>query len=545
METITTDVLVIGGGAAGLRAAIAAREAGTDVLLVSKTPVGYANCSAISNAGIAAAMGLRDPRDNPEAHVRDTIEGGRFINQRALVEALAERSPREIGEAQRLGIQFRTFEGAMFSSLTPGHSYPRAVSVAEGIGVGMTRPMREFALKIGVGFREGTLAYQLFQRDGRAVAALGVDKDGTPVLLQAKAIVLAGGGAGYAYARTNNPVAMTGDGYALAYRAGVSLIDMEFVQLYPTGLNEPGLPSVNVYYEGLVLRGGAVLRNSLGEDTLAKHGLLTDKQRTRDAMTRALSLEIAEGRGVQGGVVMDLGAVSADDLQRFARAIPKALASDATTTPKSFHVSPVVHYFMGGVKVNAQAETDLPGLFAGGEVAGGIHGANRLGGNALAETLVFGAIAGENAAQFALREPPITPMERDVQNGADRIEHVATQQRGESLNALREEARGIVWRSAGPIRTGHDLESGLLELSDMRRRLAGAAVPERADVVKALEIENIITTGETIIASALERTESRGAHFRLDYPHEDGAWLKNVLISCVGGAMQAVIQPVP
>src|SRR3990170_2149757 len=197
METITTDVLVIGGGAAGLRAAIAAREAGTDVLLVSKTPVGYANCSAISNAGIAVEMGLRDPRDNPEAHVRDTIEGGRFINQRALVEALAERAPREIGEAQRLGIQFRTFEGAMFSSLTPGHSYPRAVSVAEGIGVGMTRPMREFALKIGVGFREGTLLYQLFQRDGRAVAALGVDRDGTPVLLQARAIVLAGGGAGY------------------------------------------------------------------------------------------------------------------------------------------------------------------------------------------------------------------------------------------------------------------------------------------------------------------------------------------------------------
>ncbi len=529
MDILTTDVLVIGGGAAGLRAAIAAREAGANVLLASKTAVGYANNTAVANGRIAAVV---EPGDSPQQHMEDTIEAGRRLNDPLLVRILAEGSPRRIAELERFGVPLRHAgdSGAYAAGQSPGHSRPRILSLADGMGYTMSRAFRDYALEAGVRFAEGLLLTQMVG-DGRAAGAVGLNRRGEAIGIQARSVVLAGGGAGQAYARTNNPAAMTGDGYALAYRSGLPLRDMEFVQFYPTVLAEPGQPVVTIYYERLLAQEGGRIRNGRGEDVLERHGLTDPQAATRDALARAMAVEIAEGRGQEGALVFDLSAVPARIVQLNLRALAPALRGR-----HSYLVAPAVHFFMGGVSIDEGCGTAIEGLYAAGEVTGGLHGANRLASNALAETLVFGALAGENSARYALGSAEAQWPDDQADEEAARLESLALADAATAEAHLRE----VIWDGAGPVRHGWGLERGLLALSEAGPALLTDAESRPEERWAAVEVENIRLVGEMVVRAAQERRESRGAHYRTDHPAEQAEWQRSIIVRSASDRMEVV-----
>ncbi len=510
VQMLTTDVLIIGGGAAGLRAAIAAREAGVNVLVVSKTPAGYANNTAVAGGRIAAAV---EPSDSPAIHAEDTWAAGRRINHRGLVSVLAEEAPRRVPELPRFGVPLRQQEGSLLATLSPGHSHPRVLALDGGMGYTMSRAMRDFALRIGVRLVDGVLASDLLKSGGRVCGIVGLDRRGQPLAVQARAVVLAGGGAGQAFARTNNPAAMTGDGYGIAYRAGLTFRDMEFVQFYPTVLAESGLPTVTVFYERLLAGQGGCLRNGQGEDVLARHSLLDPRQATRDALARAMAVEITEGRGKDGALIFDVSRVPVETVRANLRALAPALQ-----TRKTYMVAPAVHFLMGGVEIDEQCQTAIEGLFAAGEVTGGVHGANRLASNALAETVVFGARAGENAARYALGSGQAQwPQEEADRVAAARLGGQVRQSDSQGIAEARHHCQEVIWLAAGPVRTEVGLQAGLAELREISKTVAAG---ERIGGREALELENLLIVGEMVIRSALLRKESRGAHYRADFPAE-------------------------
>ncbi len=390
-EYINTDVLIIGSGGAGLRAAIAAREKGVSVLLVSKSQIGLGNNTALAQGYIACANGEAEPRDNPEVHTRDTMESGRFINDRKLVERMTERALYEIPKLKRYGALIEEKNGKDVIHRYAGHSYPRTVGSEKARGTDYTLPLKAYAAKTGVKFRERVFISKLFVNNSKITGALGFDWDGNVIVFQTKSVILAAGGLGHLYSHTNNATGITGDGYALAYNVGIQLRDMEFVQFHPTGM-----PNFN--YEIWVLSAGAKMKNTLGEDIFIRHGMTTPMAMTRDRTARAIFQEIAEGRGKDGGIIIDMNPVSEANMQKFHSALPKETITEGK---REFIVSPACHFHMGGCVIDEETRTNIAGLFAAGEVTGGEHGANRLGSNALAEIFVFGGIAGENAADYA------------------------------------------------------------------------------------------------------------------------------------------------
>ncbi len=536
-QRTTADVLVIGSGAAGLRAAIAARKHDVDVVLLSESPVGFRSNSAISRAVFATAGVWPDAGDSPEAHLEDIISGGRLVGDRRLVAAMTHAIRQQVDDLQEFGVSFVRREGELRVGRAPGHSFPRHVSVVENRGINITRPMRQYAAGIGVRFLEGVRVTDLLRDGNRVVGVLGLDVRGQVSVIGAGSTVLATGGAGRAYLRTNNAVGSTGDGYALAYRVGAVLRDMEFVQFYPTGWRKDG--SKMCFYEGL-LPIGATIRNSLGEDILAKHGLSDFTLVTRDRLARAIMTEIAEGRDVDGNVIFDLTTVPEDR----ARALQAARRMSQAVGYEKVPVSPTVHFFMGGIRTNENAETGVGGLYAAGEVCGGIHGANRLGGNAISETLVFGEIAGNRAAAAVAGLQSVPVPDSEVNAGMERLRERGSGRRRESLDWLRQSLRQTMWDKVGVIRYGLKMEEALGEIAALREQLRLASLADYRDLYQAAKMANTLTVAEMVCRAALTRTESRGAHYRSDYPEEDNErWLKNIEISRGNGEM--VLIPVP
>jgi succinate dehydrogenase/fumarate reductase flavoprotein subunit len=516
------DVLVIGGGGAGLRAAIEAREMGADVLVVSKSRVGFGNNTFISKGTFAAATGSVDSRDNPEVHIKDTVIGGRFLNDQRLLAAVAREAGAQISFLEKCGVHFLKREGDVRVSPAPGHSYPRHVRGKHQAGTDFILPLRDYALKIGVRFAEKILITRLFTSGNRIAAATGISGDGTVMAFAANCSIIATGGFGHAYLHTNNAAGMTGDGQALAFELGIPSKDMEFVQFYPTALGNRVL-----LYEAFVLRAGAVIRNARGEDIIIKHGLTDPKVLTRDRLARAIMKEILEGRSVAHGVIMDLSSVSEEKLTDLRHLLP---AVDSTSDKKQFIVSPTVHFCMGGILINKNAETQVSGLFAAGEVCAGVHGANRLGGNALAEVFVMGGIAGREAAMRAkeIGRPEIP--EKEIAAEKARLESIPFNGDGD-LRELRHSIKELMWYKAGIIRTGGDLEEALGRIEEFKSFLPTLRIRDGKELMRFLELQNVLILIEMVCRAALLRTESRGSHYRNDYPAEDNDnWLKNIVI---------------
>jgi len=528
---INTDVLVIGGGAAGLRAAIAARKYGLNVVLTSKSPAGFRNNTAISQATFAATGIWKESVDSLEAHLKDTIAAGRLINDRRLVATMTRAVRQQVYNLMEFGVNFRRLDGELLVRRMPGHTYPRHVTAEACKGINITRPMRQYAASIGIQFIEGILVTKLLRAGETAIGVLGIDDKGQVFVVSAKSTILASGGAGEIYLRTSNAIGSTGDGYALAYEVGAVLRDMEFVQFYPTTSGKQG--SKICLYEEL-LPAGATIRNALGEDILKRYGMNNVASVTRDILTRTIMKEIVDGRGVEGNVVFDFNAIPEEKVQELYRSGFMSKEGNLGKLP----VAPTAHFFMGGIRINENSETGIDGLYAAGEVCGGVHGANRLSGNAISETLAFGTIAGNQAAASATKMEQIPAPQSEVTAEVDRLKELASGTGRRSLEQLQQSLKQTMWDKVGVIRDRQNLEDAQKEILALREQLAAVSLTSHRQLPQAVKLANMLTVSEMVCRAALMRTESRGAHYRTDYPEEDDEqWLKTIEISCRSGKM--------
>ena len=561
------DVVVIGAGGAGLRAAVEARQAGLSVAIICKSLFGKAH-TVMAEGGAAAAMGNVNDNDGWKVHFRDTMRGGKFLNNWRMAELHAKESPDRIWELETWGALFdRTKEGKISQRNFGGHEYPRLAHVGDRTGLELIRTMqqrivalqqkdkKEFgdAEKFIKVFAELTITDIL--KDGDKVSGVyGYWREsGDEILFESSAVILATGGIGKSFKITSNSWEGTGDGHALALKAGGALIDMEFVQFHPTGMVWP--PSVRGILVTESVRGdGGVLTNSEGrrfmfdyipevfKDKYADNEAEADRWYEdqnnnrrppellpRDEVARAINTEVKAGRGSpRGGVFLDVSSrLPAEEIKRRLPSMWhqfKELA-DVDITKEPMEVGPTCHYVMGGVKVDPDtaAADGVTGLFAAGEVAGGMHGSNRLGGNSLSDLLVFGRRAGAGAAAYvkALKNKPAVS-EKEIDRASTRINEPFTRQGGENPYALHAELQNITQDLVGIIRTEAELKDALAKLEDIKERAATAkAEGGRAfnpGFHLALDLENMLLVSESIAKSALERQESRGGHTRDDFP---------------------------
>jgi succinate dehydrogenase/fumarate reductase flavoprotein subunit len=529
-------ILVIGGGGAGLRAAIAARESGAEVVLISKSRVGYANNTYISKATFAVS-GLGRTADGPGVHLIDTVMGGRFLNDQGLAEAMTRGIRPQVAFLEKCGVRFSMKDGEIQLHSVPGHSHARHILAPSRMGRDLVLPLREKAGKIGVRFVERAIASRLFARNGRVAGATALSDEGTFLSVSAGCIILASGGYGQVFLNNNNAPGITGDGQSLAFGLGARLKDMEFVQFYPTALGRTGRSIL--LYESLVVRAGGRLLNSRGEDVLEKHGLKDPMLLTRDRLARSIMMEIQEGLDVQGGVIMDLTAVPGELEGQLRPLLPTAWSAGK----RKYIVSPTVHFCMGGVSIDRDTETSVPGLFASGEVCAGVHGANRLGGNSLSEVFGMGALSGTRAAQRqeTLEPQEIPPDGRREEKG--RLESLFSE-KGEDLRALERQLKEAMWKRAGIVRHEKGLVEALEQIGDHKAIAGGIKIGNFRDLTRYLEYRNLLLVSEMVCRASLLRRESRGSHYRSDYPEEDNVqWLKNIEIQKDPLGMR--LEPVP
>jgi succinate dehydrogenase / fumarate reductase flavoprotein subunit len=559
LQTFDHDVLVIGAGGAGLRAAIEAAAAGVSVGLVCKSLLGKAH-TVMAEGGVAAALANVDDRDNWRVHFADTMRGGQYLNNWRMAELHAKEAPDRVRELEAWGALFdRTADGRILQRNFGGHRYPRLAHVGDRTGLEMIRTLQDHGVHQGIDVHMEVTVLTLFTREGRIAGALAYDRErGWFRLFRAKAVVLATGGIGRAYQITSNSWEYTGDGQSLALKAGAALQDMEFVQFHPTGMVWP--PSVRGLLVTEGVRGeGGVLLNSRGKrfmfadipetyraqtaDTPEEgwRYVMGDKEArrppellTRDHVARCIVREVKEGRGSpHGGVFLDIAWIR-EKLPNAAEHIKRKLPSmyhqfkqladiDITTTP--MEIGPTTHYIMGGVRVDGDSQmSTLPGLFAAGEAAAGLHGANRLGGNSLSDLLVFGKRAGEYAAKFA-REHSSLPPEAGEVNEAER-EALAPFDRpaGENPYAVQRDLQEMMQDLAGIVRRESELARAAEGLVKLRARAGRVGVTGNREYNPgwhtALDLPHLLTVSEAIVAAALARRESRGGHFREDYPEK-------------------------
>jgi succinate dehydrogenase/fumarate reductase flavoprotein subunit len=517
-EILKCDVLVIGSGGAGLRAAIVAGLKNADTLLVSKSEIGRPTNTYMSKS-IIAASGWGVSEDNKDVHTVDTIKGGRYLNDQEKVAIVAERAGKEVAFLKECGVNFEMNEGKPAVVKIPGHHYARHVHGENWTGSDLVKPLRRRAEEAGVRFEEHVFVTRLLTTDGKISGATGVTADGKFIAIQAKAVVLATGGYAQIYLNTNNAAGITGDGQALAFDTGVALKDMEFVQYYPTARGKQG--SRLLLYEKMLVQKGVVLKNSDGEDILQKNG--KDPARiTRDQLAQLIIKEIKESPEGKQKIIMDLEFLS----EQTAKELTQLLPSSWWKGEKSYEVVPTTHFCMGGIVTDKWGATSLSGLFAVGEVTAGAHGANRLAGNALAEIFSMGSLVGEKAADLAMNTGSPFPIKEAADDEMKRLEREFSGE-GESPRQLIQELKAQMWNKAGVSREKNELEEALEYIQGPWPR---AAVGSPAELIQLLELLNMRIVAEMVCKAALKRTESRGAHFRVDYPDEDNSrWLKNIV----------------
>ncbi len=589
LQTSDCDVLVIGAGGAGLRAAVAASAAGVSVGLVCKSLLGKAH-TVMAEGGIAAALANVDNRDDWRVHFADTMRGGQYVNNWRMAELHAKEAPDRVHELEAWGALFdRTDDGRILQRNFGGHKYPRLAHVGDRTGLEMIRTLQDHSTHQKIDVHMECTVLRLLTDGARVAGALGYDRErGRFRLFRCKAIVLATGGIGRAYSITSNSWEYTGDGQALAYDAGATLQDMEFVQFHPTGMIWP--PSVRGILVTEGVRGeGGVLLNSEGRrfmfddipenyrsqtaDSEEEGWRYTQGDRnarrppellTRDHVARCIVREVREGRGSpHGGVFLDISWIKRrlpDARKHIIKKLPsmyhqfKQLADiDITTT--AMEVGPTTHYIMGGVRVDGDSQmSTLPGLFAAGECAAGLHGANRLGGNSLSDLVVFGKRAGEHAARFAREQGPAPISEARVDDTVRAA--LAPFERGASSNGsgpyqVQQDLQVMMQELVGIVRRGPEMEralDGIEELKERARRVSVAGNREyNPGWHTALDLTNLLTVAEAVTRAALERKESRGGHFREDYPEKDPGYGKFNIVIRKGedGRMRLSREPIP
>ena len=565
------DVIVIGAGGAGLRAAIEASAGGCSVGLVCKSLLGKAH-TVMAEGGMAAAMANVDDRDGWEVHFADTMRGGQYLNNWRMAELHAKEAPARVRELEAWGAVFdRTKDGRILQRNFGGHRYPRLAHVGDRTGLEMIRTLQDYGVHQGISVYMEHTALTLLQ-DGtpgdpnaRVTGCFGYDRElGRFRVFGAKAVVLATGGIGKAYKITSNSWEYTGDGHALAYNAGADLMDMEFVQFHPTGMVWP--PSVRGILVTEGVRGeGGVLKNAEGRRFMfddipdnyknqtakdAEEGwryVIGDKSAnrppellTRDHVARCIMREVKAGRGSpHGGVYLDiawirekLGAKSEEHIKKKLPSMYHQFITLAGVdiTKEPMEVGPTTHYVMGGVKVDGDSQmSTVPGLFAAGEVAAGLHGANRLGGNSLSDLIVFGQRAGEYAAKFAKENSAKKPLEDQIQAAArNALAPIERQDSGgENPYEIQYALQDAMHVHAGIVRNEKDMQIALQSVRELRQRAKNARAPGSREYNPgwhtALDLQNLLTVSEALALSGLDRKESRGGHYREDYPKKDDA----------------------
>ena len=545
-ETQEHDVLIIGAGGAGLRAALEALAQGAKVGVVCKSLLGKAH-TVMAEGGLAAAMANVDKADNWRTHFRDTMRGGKLLNNWRMAQLHAQEAPDRVRELEQWGALFdRTETGDILQRAFGGHTFKRLCHVGDRTGLEMIRTLQDRGVQMGFDvFMECTIT-KLLTDGSRVTGAFGYWREsGRFVTFKAKSIVIATGGIGKSWKITSNSWECTGDGMALAYEAGAELLDMEFVQFHPTGMVWP--PGVQGILVTEAVRGeGGILRNKNGERFMEKYDPKRLELSTRDVVARSIYTEVKEGRGSpHGGAFLDISQKPAEYVKRKLPSMYhqfKELA-DVDITKGPMEVGPTCHYVMGGIRVDAETgQSSVPGLFAAGEAAGGLHGANRLGGNSLSDLLVFGRRAGLAAAIYAkktaagsLDAAQIEEAERQVLAPFDRSD-------GENPYAIHHDLQDVMQSLVGIFRTDEDLRQALAKLEVLKERAKKMRV-EGSRLFNpgwhlSRDVENMLTVSEGCTHAALARTESRGAHSRLDYPKTEDAWgKKNLVIVKKNGAM--------
>jgi succinate dehydrogenase flavoprotein subunit len=585
-ETFEHDVLVIGAGGAGLRAAIEASAAGVRVGLVCKSLLGKAH-TVMAEGGIAAALANVDERDNWKVHFADTMRGGQYVNQWRMAELHAKEAPDRVRELEAWGAVFdRTKDGRILQRHFGGHKYPRLAHVGDRTGLEMIRTLQDHGVHQGIDVYMEHTILSLLKDGDRVVGAFGYERErGRFKIFRAKAVVLATGGIGRAYKITSNSWEYTGDGHALAYDAGANLIDMEFVQFHPTGMVWP--PSVMGILVTEGVRGeGGILTNKEGRRFMfdaipenyrtqtadneeegwrycqgGKDARRPPELLTRDHVSRCIVREIKEGRGSpHGGVFLDISWIK-QKLPNAAEHIKRKLPSmyhqfkqlaDIDITEQPMEVGPTTHYIMGGVHVDPDTQMSrAAGLFAAGECAAGINGANRLGGNSLSDLLVFGKRAGEFAAKFA-KENSLGKIDNDKIDSVAR-EALAPFDRSISENPyqVQKDLQDTMQNLVGIVRNESEMREALGKIDDFKKRAENAAVSGNREYNPgwhtALDLKNLLTVSEAITRAALERKESRGAQFRDDYPDksEQFAKVNTMIAKAADGSMQVRLEALP
>src|SRR5688572_756788 len=569
-QTFEYDVVVVGAGGAGLRAAIESSALGAKTALVCKSLLGKAH-TVMAEGGVAAALANVDTRDDWKVHFRDTMRGGKFLNQWRMAQLHAQESPARVRELEEWGAVFdRTNDGRILQRNFGGHTYPRLAHVGDRTGLEMIRTLQDKGVHQGIDVHMECTIRRILKDGNRVSGCFGYQREsGRFVVFRAKAVVLATGGIGRCWSITSNSWEYTADGHAMALWAGADLIDMEFVQFHPTGMVWPPSVRGTLITEGVRGEGGVLLNGERKrfmfqyipdrykgefaeteeEATKWVQAVIANKRPearrppellTRDVVARAIRAEVRAGRGTpHGGVFLDIASRRTPD--EIKRKLPgmyhqfKELADvDITTEP--MEVGPTCHYMMGGVRVDAETqESTVSGLFAAGEVGGGLHGANRLGGNSLSDLLVFGKRAGEYAAA---RAKEMSEWPRIDEAEIDRVarESLAPLERTEGPNpyTLHQELQQLMQRNVGIVRSQADLEEALVRLADLRARAAGVMCGGNIQFNPGwhlgLDLANMLDISEAVVRAALERQESRAAHTREDFPDANAEWGKVNLI---------------
>jgi succinate dehydrogenase / fumarate reductase flavoprotein subunit len=584
--TFEHDVLVIGAGGAGLRAAIEASAAGVKVGLICKSLLGKAH-TVMAEGGMAAAMGNADDRDNWKVHFSDTMRGGQYVNNWRMAELHAREAPDRVRELEAWGAVFdRTKDGKINQRNFGGHRYPRLAHVGDRTGLELIRTLQDHGVHQGIEVYMEVTVVSLLKDGERVVGCLAYEREhGRFRIFRANAVILATGGVGRAYKITSNSWEGTGDGHSLGYHAGAELIDMEFIQFHPTGMVWP--PSVRGILVTEGVRGeGGILKNSEGrrfmfddipdnyKDQTAdnpeegwrytqndKNARRPPELLTRDHVARCINREVKAGRGSEhGGVYLDIAWIK-EKLPNAAEHIKKKLPSmyhqfkqlaDLDITKEPMEVGPTTHYIMGGIRVDSDTQmSTVPGLFAAGECAAGINGANRLGGNSLSDLLVFGKRAGEYAAIYAKENGAGKIDDAQVQNSIKEALAPFDRPGGENPFSIQHDLQEMMQDLVGIVRIEEEMRQALAGLDKLKARAANVFSPGNVDFNPgwhtALDLKNLLTVSEAITISAIARKESRGGQFRDDYPNKDPEFAKfnHTLKKAGDGSMQIARVEIP
>ena len=538
-KTIRTDVLIIGSGGAGCRAAIEVSNQGKNPLIVSKGLSFRSGCTGMAEGGYNAAFGFVDPDDSFEAHIKDTLKGGSYLNDPKLVDILVNESPDRLRDLEEYGALFdRTESGEINQRPFGGQTFRRTCFQGDRTGHEIITALKEEIIKREIPTMDEIMITSLILDDRDAlmpkvIGAIGLDlKDSSTIFFQAKAVILATGGSGQLYPVTSNTTQKNGDGFALAWNVGADLIDMEEVQFHPTGMVYPDSRKGTLVTEAVRAEGGKLF-NSEGERFMSKYDDRMELA-TRDVVARSIYTEIIEGRGSEhGGVYLDVSHLDPDYIDEKLETMVLQFEDVGVDIHKEpMEVAPTAHHHMGGVRIDEDGRSSVENLFACGEVCGGVHGANRLGGNALADTQVFGRRAGLAAAlncEIAEFEYNL----KDIELEENRIKYLI-KEGSIKPEKMKKDIQKLMWEKVSIVRNEENLKEALKTLLEMKENLDNLDVKDtkqyNTSLITALEVINMVEIAILIVKSAILRRESRGAHFREDFPETDESWKRSIVM---------------